>query len=226
MPTATSFNALGRGNGFPFCLNKLDVSGYDLHTAWDLQTASNIYWNLNGIIGFFNFRSVESPSVDIPISNVRFGDQIEYDQDSGSEVSDTSDYSTVTPLQRVCTDRRDGQKNTGGNGFNDFQISCSLQAQAIFKYYDGNTEDESNFVGYGLNVNNPSIPLGFAYGFAVDAFVKFKHTFITTAYKSADYPPYSPSGSIVTIDNVDFVKVTIGTGAGSDITGLDFYTYS
>ena len=100
-----------------------------------------------------------------------------------------------------------------------------MQAQAIFKYYDGNTEDESNFVGYGLNVNNPIIPLGLAYGFEEDAFVEFKHTFITTAYKSEDYSPYSPSGSIVTIDNVNFVKVTIGTGSGSDITGLDFYTY-
>ncbi len=29
MPTATSFNALGRGNGFPFCPTSVDVSGFD-----------------------------------------------------------------------------------------------------------------------------------------------------------------------------------------------------
>ena len=29
MPTATSFTALGRGNGFPFCADRVDVSSYD-----------------------------------------------------------------------------------------------------------------------------------------------------------------------------------------------------
>jgi len=225
MPVAEPFAALGRGNGFPFCLPKVDVSGYDLYTTWDLATASKIYWNLNGIIGFFNLVDVSTLD-NVPISDVRFGDNIEYDESDGTEVSNTSDYSKMTPIQRVCTRRRTGRKNTGSSGFNDYQISCRLESTAIYRYYDGSTADEDNFVGYGLNVTNPLNPVGFAYGFTVGAFVEFRHTFITTAYKSTDYPPYSPSASIVTIDSVDFVKVTIGTGSGSDITSLDFYTYS
>jgi hypothetical protein len=69
MPTATAFTALGVGNGFPFCLTKVDVSPNDYWVTLgnfnkddsaagnpseadidsSLKNAMKLLWNLNGI---------------------------------------------------------------------------------------------------------------------------------------------------------------------------------
>jgi hypothetical protein len=226
MSEATPFKALGRGNGFPFCTLKVDVSTFDNYQEWTLGQAMKIYWSLSGINGFFNLVDVDTLE-DIKIENVKLGDFIEYDQSNGSETSDDSDYTDVDPEYRVCNRNRSGEKFTDlGRGFNDYGMSINLASNSIVKYYNGDTSDEDNFLGYGMKQDSINNQLAYAYGFEVDGPVKFKHTILTTYYKASDYSPYSPSTSIVTIADIPFIKIEIGQGLGSDIDSLEFYTYS
>ena len=75
MPTATSFAALGRGNGFSFCPRKVDVSSY---TNWitlggvssgsastaeineSLQNAMKLWWNFYSMTGSFSSSTTSS----------------------------------------------------------------------------------------------------------------------------------------------------------------------
>jgi len=231
MPTATSFNALGSGNGFSFCLDKVDVSDYDNISPWTLSQACAIYWNLNAIIGFFNIVDVDTLE-NVPINDVRIGDDIRYNSENGNETSDDSDYSEVVPTQRVCNSSRTGEKDTElGNGFNDSRISARLESNCIVKYYDGDTSDEDNFLGYGMKIDSIAQPLGFAYGFVVNSGSQFAHTIITTFYKATDYGSLAPyiTVSEVTFSGIPLLKLKIETGSsglGSDITDLEFYTYT
>lgn len=103
MPTATSFTALGRGNGFPFCLinatdsaiNAVDGSrfstGLGILRAKELSLTNTMaaIWNLYSV-GFPNDSSGDSYSDSV----VRYG--------LASEVY--ADATELTPLERVCAE--------------------------------------------------------------------------------------------------------------------------
>tara|TARA_R110002020_G_scaffold43518_1_gene126366 strand:+ start:1546 stop:2253 length:708 start_codon:yes stop_codon:yes gene_type:complete len=48
MPTADSFTALGRGNGFPFCLSHINLANNEtILNAPDLEETMKAYWNIS-----------------------------------------------------------------------------------------------------------------------------------------------------------------------------------
>lgn len=146
MPTATSFTALGRGNGFPYCNLRVDVSQYDNFAALSLSEAMNVYWNLYGMSASFT-SSLSESSQNVNYSFNKNG--------SGSPII------SPEPIERICGNVSISPSNfskefteaelsetsgaaCGGRGlFNPLLVS-------IRKMYNGNINNESNFVGYGI----------------------------------------------------------------------------
>ena len=143
MPTATPFTALGKGNGFPFCLDKLDVSEYDYWTTLggykktdesdevtqaqinlSLKNAMKVFWNFYGYT--INAES-ENP----------------YGDDSKTLTLSMEDLS---PKERVCASEpwfRSAETEE------DYALYTLVYPEPI-RMYNGETEDEGNFVGYGV----------------------------------------------------------------------------
>ena len=150
MPTATTFQAKGRRNGFPFCVTKkIDVSAKHKWTTLggtqkgsspsnsEIQTslanAVKIFWNTNELFG-----SAESSKTSTPLPSII------YRKGFFNPTTDPEE-----PKDRVC--ERDnglyinvysaGPANGTKSGFIDLRI---------MRMYDGDINDEDNFVGYGL----------------------------------------------------------------------------
>ena len=144
MPVETPFNALGAGNGFPFCLSKVDVSGFDYWTTlsgvrksspstsdaliWEsLENATKLYWDYNGHGVDFEFTEV---NIDIE----------QGDFDSGSAPAPFGPRDRICRIGGWAFSRSD---QTGGDEFMRVEITP-------IRMYNGSTNSEDNFVGYGV----------------------------------------------------------------------------
>ena len=159
MPTATPFNALGSGNGFPFCLSKVDVSVYDHWTTLSgvnktspitsdalieesFRLAMMLYWNFTSIdcsADAYNLTDSVSISGDIFLK-----DPPGYNLKAAYDLLDP-----LTPVGRVCPTGSNGtlyEDNSGGSFFRAVRARVGITITAL---YDGPTDDPENFVGYG-----------------------------------------------------------------------------
>ena len=154
MPTATPFTALGRGNGFSYCPDKINVSDrgdgqpYDYWTTLDgfnkgstgvrsdsdlrdsLIAAMKFYWNLKGM-------NASASMVDDFGGNSGSVENVELD-DSDEH------YSRVCPFYPFAVKSDTFCSNSIG-------INNALGALEIYRLYNGATDDESNFVGYAAS---------------------------------------------------------------------------
>lgn len=154
MPTSTSFTALG---GFPFCPTKVDVSDFDkwttlggnkkggsvTETGKGLAEAMKLFWNLNGVSGEMNDDGdITSFLIDM--------EGEDYDRTSWFDLSDPVERESnvnKTPPERVCYSR------FLASDFNeeDFEDPSLNMRAIIIRMYDGDEDDEDNFVGYGVS---------------------------------------------------------------------------
>jgi hypothetical protein len=154
MPTADSFTALGKGNGFPFCVTrKLNISAKDKWTTLggtqkgsaptdaeiqlSLVNAVKIFWNTNELLG-----SVASSKTSTALPSII------YRKEGSSFINPTTD--PENPKDRVCErenyfDYRNLYTVGANNGTKVGFISLG-----VVRMYDGDNSDEDNFVGYGL----------------------------------------------------------------------------
>ena len=171
MPTATSFTALGRGNGFPLCLEKVDVSGYDRWTtlggvskespsptdakiSTSLVNAMKLYWNLYSVKGTCSVSGTDSDGVTISSSV----DEV---------VADFNTVDGLKPNERICFPgvpstedfKLESTSSLGGLFEADAQLSIGIEFE-VMRFYNGATTDENNFIGYGLDTFNgdPFVP--------------------------------------------------------------------
>jgi hypothetical protein len=162
MPTATSFTALGAGNGFNSCLSKQNVANYDYWTTlsgWNKNNtpataeakaqsitdshalAMSMYWNLYQVTGYaeviyFLYDAVE-------VSAVTVGRYY--------NPPNSGNLTAIEPMDRACISGGLFSQETATDeesGTSYMQINGS-----ILRLYDGDTTDESNFVGYGASSN-------------------------------------------------------------------------
>lgn len=230
MPTATPFTALGAGNGFPFCLPKVDVSDYTYCNALTFAQAMKFYWNsysftMSAAVNYTGFtQSVSNPTVDNRSYNA-------IDQNpAGYTVGDRE------PSKRICSTSTTGKSYLKKEDSNQYDAVGVLfyPTPTIEKLYNGATDNESKFIGYGFNGK------------------------VADAYTSRDGPEYmaddartmlfsyaelssDPIGwwfgwsiqadpdtvSTVTIDGIPFIKADWSQqyGGQTSITGVNFYTY-
>lgn len=162
MPTATSFTALGRGNGFPFCPFKVDVSGYDnwvtlggvssgsassaeINTS--LARCMKLYWNLSSATASFTANiSSSSPAINYNINK----DLSNHEYEITPEPKERICEGITQPAVSSTTMTEAEYTETSGAG-------CGTQG--IFKIipvrmYNGSTSDISKFVGYGYGSTN------------------------------------------------------------------------
>jgi len=258
MPTATSFTALGRGSGFPLCLEKVDVSGYDRWTtlggvskespsptdakiSTSLVNAMKLYWNLYSLKGTCSVsgsNNVEtiSASVDEVVANFNTVDGLKPNERvCVSGVPGTEDFETDEDLGSL-----------GNLHIAKAQLSIGIEFE-FMRFYDGETTDENNFIGYGLESFNgdPFVPGG---GESA-AFMNFTASARYTDTEDSignNAGAYDCIGSVVeeedtdwtysyvTISGIPFVRATFNYFQGSSpeptreatIDSIDFYTYN
>lgn len=196
MPTAQKFHSFGRGNGFPFCPPKVNVSGEAIWTtlsgvnssnvggfsADDLQVkiaeslilASRLYSHLYSITITYENNSIELPVVppekvgELYVFTPQFN-QTEVDQ-SITDAGGLSEVIAPEPFERACPKSFYPSPMFGGSGSREVFFS---EFSDIKRYYNGDTSDESKFVGYGCtellaglsSADGLSIELYGAYGF-------------------------------------------------------------
>ena len=169
MPTTDRFAHLGF---FPYCPEKVDVSGYDYWTTLggfkkgdsgtpsdtqiedSLRNAMSLFWNLYQITGSSQGQNNRPTPT---ITNVTNMDQI------GKGVP-LETVEVFTPIDRMCITgeignqfiegyERDAQGSRGSS-----LISVELRPERL---YNGSTDNESNFIGYGIGrrgiLTDPSI---------------------------------------------------------------------
>ena len=149
MPTTQDFMAHTLNNGFPWELERQDVSGF---TYWvtlggtekgnsptvsqkqlSFTNAFQLWWNLYGITG--TFRAINTTDGTNTVTAV---------DDDGTE-----------PYERVCGKAYAiGDSVTNGGNFldtvNNIGGPPSGLPTAIVRMYNGSTTDEANFLGYGF----------------------------------------------------------------------------
>ena len=155
MPTATSFAALGRGNGFKRCLPKTDVSVYDHFEPLTLSQAMNFIWNVSGATTSF-LSSISKTLVEDGTTEINYT----FNKNSNGAYTVTPE-----PVERTCgnnldidpieyvvemteseLDETDGAGCQGRSKFHD----AFLGNLTVVRMYNGSTDNESNFVGYGI----------------------------------------------------------------------------
>lgn len=163
MPTADSFTALGRGNGFPSCLGKVDVSVYDhwvtlggtekgntatgSEKSLSLVNAMKLYWNL------YSASSSSNSSISYSSENFNF---------SFTKNSSATFAISPAPRERTCKPQV-AAPSVFAAGFTEAELdesggaSCSSSGRwasfgslTLVRMYDGSTGNQSNFVGYGV----------------------------------------------------------------------------
>ena len=143
MPTADSFTALGRANGFPYCLSKVDVSGSDYWTTLGGTqkggTATESEKNLsivNAMKIVWNFESI-----DFTLSSNTSG---------GSKSISSLDDSGKEPKERLCDPGISDRKTETGSGNSLVANYDDIPGLGFSRFYDGSTSDENNYVGVGM----------------------------------------------------------------------------
>lgn len=160
MPIAEKFSALGVGNGFTHCLPKLNVQTYDYWTtlsgvnknnpttsdsliAESLDSAMKLFWNFNGFTGDCSDEVFDK--TDITIDN---------DQEIGSwrfrQLDGVYIDTYLAPEDRVCYKAFiRANKTYYTNGTDYGEVYALIRPTRM---YNGSTDDEGNFVGYGLGL--------------------------------------------------------------------------
>jgi len=239
MPTADSFTALGRGNGFPFCATKKNVSGF---TNWitlggvsggsastsqineSLVNAMKLWWNLNSMTGSFSASSTHSAEGDLSVSG---NTQLIIKRDGESD--------PLAPIQRTCRGTssfisgRDDElvnsfyeddENDAGSVDGSLFIGNFTSPGFIVRMYNGSTGNESNFVGYG--VSRLAVVSAFA-EVGQPATLASVDITVGSYINGTDGSGVDPGTGITfdvkvfetTLNNIPFRSVTIANAAGS-----------
>ena len=178
MPTATPFTALGRGNGFSFCPNKVDVSGYDYWVTLggykktdtgdptqaqvdlSLKNAMQLFWNLDGWTGLLSFAGDGDPYREITSLSMKNGDwTVVNDRYYANKLDGTQvDEPDFDPKDRVCYKSFEVEKMV------EDPISGIFLGGTPVRMYNGDPSDEDNFVGYGFDeIISASLSYGYYY---------------------------------------------------------------
>lgn len=252
MPTATQFSTKGLRNGFPFCLRKVDVSGFDRWSTLggytkdsvgavtqsqiidSLVNAAKLYWTAFSMtVGL------------VETSGGVAGTEQEFSVDADNDLV----AGAAQPRERACGDGMaisDTDLTNDGRNLDSFLEIDNTNTDPIVRMYDGATTDEGNFVGYGIDENG-SQPTRIQTGISgsLSVFVSlFSYGFITleglgesvdNQYITIDGIPFNceayalsttnPSGQTVDASNLTAEAIdSSGDGMQVQIKGLGFYT--
>ena len=250
MPTAEPFKALGTGNGFTYCVHKFNVRDFDnwitlggnkkggpvTEEGKGLDQAMQIMWNLNSAKSTWDRFAND---LEINGDQSKWGSIWWYKKVGTGIVMDVF----FAPKDRVC------YKYFSANDEDEYESGKFVYLNVsswIYKLYNGPTDDEDNFVGYGLRLALSDIQQEgsngvFRSGFRLRSFTDdVEYSFDTSEYISlngihlvAQY--YDPSGGSMEADDVTITtegdKVTCVAELSPSLTEtftteIGFYTYA
>lgn len=225
MPTTQEFYASGRGNGFPFCITKVDMTQPTSSPTWaapvinpmTLSQAMSLYWNLYGMIGTATATGTSGTSTQ----------------------SDLNIPDTDTPISRVCGDTYSDyrEETTGAPDYPTTIQSVGVHPEVI-AMYDGVTTDEGNLLGYAMG--DSELPRIVAWCQASVSSVAEVNLFAGyvpaisdsdawTHLSSIYVPGFSePTLTNVTFQGIPFITADLNigtTGVSATITDVELYTY-
>jgi len=210
MPTATSFTALGRGNGFPFCLETVDVLDRGDGNPYDhwvtlggfkktsggsptqsqinlsLQNAMKLFWNVYKINGLARLSS-------------RY---------NVADVTDSRNPNTtqLQPLQRVTLSSGFYDANVKHDSSYNFVNSLRLTIIPVL-LKTGNT-----FLGYGVKNKVEAEAITFVDEFASVQIGSMASARFDGSYETIDY-------DYITLGGIDFVcKAHVGSWSYGNAT--------
>lgn len=168
MPEAQTFSTRGKiGTGFPFCFTKIDKTLYTYAVDMTLEQASAFYYNVYSVahptITAVNSNDDTTYTATIPAGDFLIGTAI---LDDGGE-TDNSITPPPEPSDHVC-----GALTSYHSVFappSVMSVGISLTTPQIVKFYDGDTTNEDNHTGWGVE-NVLSIHAGFQ-GFDVNQII-------------------------------------------------------
>jgi hypothetical protein len=157
MPTATPFTALGRGNGFPFCGDKVDMVEEGGLSDWKVMTlkqAMEVFWLSE------EWKSTATATVDAT-TIYSFGATPEVTIASDDLVND------IKPHERICKWDKFKRESDGYIITDDPPENVLATARfrfapltafigdydakfSLLRLYEGSVDNESNFRGYGF----------------------------------------------------------------------------
>lgn len=198
MSVTQEFQAMGAGNGFPFCLPRVDVSDYGWwvtlggfkktdsgsptpeQVSDSFTNAKKLFWDLYAVNGLAHGAQIDGGSA---VSDDLSVTRMESSNESRWDGPESPDFATAyrafygrygglvsgNPIgetyRRVCATDANGGKiftNTDEGAwfmsemvdldFGGFDHPIQIGSEmAICRMYDGSINDESNFVGCGVN---------------------------------------------------------------------------
>ena len=253
MPTATPFTALGRGNGFPACVPRLDIDDYaywttlggfnknsggtptEFQIAKSEENAMKLFWNLYGFTGRAQAVSFAFPEETI-VTNLTVEDEDDPDLDQTFDIVPSN---IKQPYQRVCLKDKDKNEIIRLGYAKAYEPVPGGRLVLLFA---------SNFF-YRLYVNDEYVGMGF---FVLSAFVRYTGFGSSESvvrlgsmvfseevdYGVAEYAYVTVNGipfvstafaydhSNDGSENVDAENLSASTNVtNATITGLEFYTY-
>jgi|TARA_R100000455_G_C6272929_1_gene130093 hypothetical protein len=151
MSKADSFIALGKGNGFSYCLDAVDVSSFAVHPL-TLKQAMKCYWLLSDLectaSAELNAASAASPfNISSSVTNIPL-----VSAENEINTGNSSSAEAKEPYERACSssffisDNRYSE-STNGTAFARIGVRFTPEIQ---KLYEGSVLDENNFIGYGF----------------------------------------------------------------------------
>ena len=229
MPTTQEFYASGAGNGFPSCIDKVDMTQPTSSDTWappitnplTLNQVMSLYWNLYGMVGTATATGTAGTSTQ----------------------SDLNIPDAYAPKDRVCGDTdgdySDYREDTAGAP--DFPTTIQIVgvSSGIIAMYDGVTTNEDNFIGYAMG--NPQLPYSIAVCKANGA-SSYLEVQLFAGYVPAVtdndawlqlsdiYFGDSPTITNVTYQGIPFIQAELTIGSQSNIsatiTDVTLYTYA
>lgn len=271
MPEAEPFAALGRGNGFPYCLIKSDISSF---TYWvtlgdykktdadsgvpvtqeqidlSFENAMRLFWNIYRL------------NIDVEVVGEKNGvsDTITYDFFGVNFFNENNEeIEEAEPFKRVCqtsSNRRVGsaipedEENKPGYWANQLEWGVN-----IHRYYNGDSSNEGNFIGYGLgnlllnstlgavsDRNSSSSSIRCIARYALDSITPFGIStsdavgyttvsgiplvYAARAIAATSSPSDPPETETVSSSGAIAIAPTYGTTAKIENPSFEFYTYS
>jgi len=230
MPIATKFEAEGVDNGFPECLQKVDVSLYNYDSAMTLAEVMSFYWNSYSVT-MSAFYSATSPEIfNGDVSDPSVDDRLFNGADKNPPGYTVGDRE---PVKRVCSGIGTSYKRQEDSvSFNGVDVRFSGTPNPI-RLYNGDTSDEGNFIGYGLDGEIASASAGEEGGSLGSRTSIYSYAELSSN-PAGWWSGFSIMGTpdtvtSVTIGGIPLIKAVwtsfnIGDQA-TDITDIDFYTY-
>ena len=215
MPVAEKFKALGAGNGFTYCLPKIDVSNYFQYKTLTLNQAVFLYWNVASAT------ATASSQFEAGLESVSIGptDLIKEPKNRGTNIGFSSRGESETDPDQL-----------GGGSF--ASVGVEVKIPDIYRIYQGSTGDETNFLGYSFgeiaHAEAADFYLDEEYHVAYQGMIEFSGgRFFDEIEPQIESLTIGPSSNQIPVFKVsdDYGVVASPQNASADVTAIDFYTY-